>query len=205
MKFFFFFSPNDNVLQKAYNKQQWNVSLSPECIMPSWCIQDFWATMPCFSIHYRKCSHSAKMTKEDVKHDTYRAGINHFQPKEICIPLVKPNQRTNSIKGTVGVLTWGHLSHWLLTASCSDIWPHNLAWQWSSNTLRPVRQTHTYSWKQPDALTVKFTKSHFFFFFLKRRFVFADACRCTWKHYSRASFDFIANMTLLEATPLFFI
>lgn len=49
----------------------------------------------------------------------------------------------------MGVLTWGHLSHWLLTASCSDIWPQNSAWQRPSNSLRSVRQTHTHSWKQP--------------------------------------------------------
>lgn len=130
--------------------------------------------MPCFSVHYRICSHSLNTTIDEVKHDTYKAGFNHFQPKEICIPLVKPNQRTNSIKGTVGVLTWGHLSHWLLTASCSDIWPRNLAWQKSSTTLRPVRQTHTCSWKQPDALTITFTKSHIFLFF-KQLFC---VCRC---------------------------
>lgn len=77
----------------------------------------------------------------------YTTGINHFQLNEICIPLV--NQGTNSIKGTVSVFTWGHLSHWLHTASCSDIWPQNSAWQRPSNSLRSVRQTHTYSWKQP--------------------------------------------------------
>lgn len=83
----------------------------------------------------------------------------------------------------MGVLTWGHLSHWLLTASCSDIWPQNSAWQRPSNSLRSVRQMHTYSWKQPThRCTTKFTRSHFFFFY--GCFVFADACRCTYKHYS---------------------
>lgn len=124
-----------------------------------------------------------------------RAGINHFQLKQICIPLVLFNQGTNSIKGTVGVLTWGHLSHWLLTASCSDIWPQNSAWQRPSNSLRSVRQTQM---KTADTEThscaTKFTTSHFFFpFFLTDVLCLQTPADVHANITVRASFDFIIH------------